>query len=185
MKIEIKLNSTELKASQIEGEQANKIIEGFFKTLMPKEEIIERTTVAAPVKPVVKKEPIKQVAKAVEEPKSVQQIARPKTLPMVESNKTMTHNPFEKLLNRDEFIAHVEQGDVRTGTDGKKLYKSEYHCPECGHSGKRFIREENTYLKCHNCSTKLLVEEAVPGEFLAQDREGYFFIARDYFEGDK
>lgn len=168
MEIKITLENASLEAAQLQGEQTNKVIEGFFNVLG-----------AAPTKNDAPT--IKVVTSGSKQ--SAQQFAQQvsKKLPVVDSNKNMTHTPFADLADKLETPKNETQEDISVTPDGTKLYRSHYWCPECGTNSKRYIRETSDYLKCHECNTKIIVEEAVPGEPLQQDKHGAYFIARDHF----
>lgn len=73
--------------------------------------------------------------------------------------------------------------------DGRWVYRTKYDCMSCGNSGHRFIWSNSTYVKCHSCKEKMLVETAIVeadwenGEPMIDDA-GYYFYADKAYEPD-
>lgn len=174
--IEVILKEKKLILSGVEKEQVDKIINCFFNqkqiNLVGTNIQRKKQKIEIPLKDEVSK------VKVFAEKKS-EGTSRSRTLPIIDSNKSLQHKPFEILQNY-EGIAGEEIG-VSTKQEIPDLYQTSYECPCCGNTGKRHIPKTNKYTKCHTCSTKLLVEYAVPSEFLAQDKNGNYFIARDFY----
>lgn len=179
MDIKIKLPTAEIKAKGLGAEQASNLIEGFFLALVPQ---VMKAVESVPTgfrKGFIQREEFEtKKAKKVKQPIE-EEIT--KKLPIIGSNKSMRHNPFASLadyLPTNEFI----EDDIRI-KNGVETYKANYNCPNCKAPGKRYIWSTSAYLKCHKCETKILVESAVPGaEGLEQDKDGAYFIARDFYE---
>lgn len=84
--------------------------------------------------------------------------------------------------------------DINDRNTGKpmEMFRCDYHCPSCGHQDSRYAAIRNSYVKCFKCETQMALEEAVPGEFTdefisglrvpVQDKNGAYFIARDFME---
>lgn len=96
------------------------------------------------------------------------------------------HGLKRALENREEMVLidglpNVIETIRFTDTEPKiPLYRSSYFCPACGNKGKRYVREINHYLKCHNCESQLVILKTVPNsEFLESNEEGYFFHASE------
>lgn len=176
LSVEVILEDKKLILSGIEKEQVNKIIDCFFNqkqiNLVGTNIDGEKQKIEIPLKKETPK--VKLFAEGKGEVTS-----RPRTLPIIDSNKSLQHKPFE-ILQNFEGIAGAEIG-ASTKQEVPDLYQTSYECPSCGNTGKRHIPKTNKYTKCHTCSTKLLVEYAVPSEFLAQDKNGDYFIARDFY----
>lgn len=178
MKIDIKLLNNTLVAEEVQAEQANKIIDGFFGILNnrsdthPKEITTVVTTVnngnttavAEKVTEIMKKEQPRQTLT--------------KTLPKIDDERRMN-------VSIGEIIGKENFSNVRESEDGQKLYQTGYWC-NCGHEGKRYIPETNDYTKCHQCGEKLLVEPATLDDdeygIPVADKDGNFFIAREKYE---
>lgn len=203
MNVEVTLHDAKLIASSVSDKQANKIIEGFFKSISPKPKVTNAKTEAP--KPVKTKDVVAEsivttfeplpfplpFKKPTPLPKQPQGDGRPKALPVVDSNKNMTQQPFaglsELLEKPPETIgAHtvkwVSEG-IKENEKGEKLYRTHYWCV-CGYSGKRYVPTYYNSCKCHDCGTHLAIEDAVPGEDLKQDKDGAFFIARELYESE-
>lgn len=180
MELKIKLANGKLEGKGLEGEQVNKVIEGFFSVLgaTPATKIEVQKPIVT-VQTTEPKKAVEAVKKAVENAIKPTE-SRPKVLPIVDSNKNMTHTPFEGLADKLR-VNPKGEGDIRYTEDNTPLYRAHYWCPECGTNSKRYIRETSDYLKCHDCGTKIEVEESVPGEPLKQDKHGAYYIAREAF----
>ena len=182
MKIKINLLNNKISAEGVQGEQVNKVIDGFFNFLngsaIPagnEQPVITSespkaipVTISAPSKP-------QQVAK--EEPKKSETPPASKVLPKIDDQRTLKTSIGE--------LVALKPSNIRETEDGTKLYQTHYTC-DCGHTGKRFIRETNDYTKCHECGDKLLIEPATLEEdkdgIPMPDIDGNFFIARELYE---
>src|SRR5690606_12718189 len=201
MKIKMNLMENKITATDVEGEQVNKVIDGFFSVLhatlahtAPKPEPVEApkqkpininvevpATVGFKPTPVYPK-PQKFVApaKLASEPKQ-EPTTEPvsKKLPKIDNERSMT-TPIEELISFQQNIKEI--------ADGILLYQTHYTC-DCGHHGKRFIRNTNDYTKCHSCQAKLVVEPATlenDGKGIpVPDSFGNFFIARELYETEE
>lgn len=183
MKIKINLLNNKISAEGVQGEQVNKVIDGFFDFLngsatpVDKEQSVVATESpkAVPVYIPVTPKP-QQVVK--EEPKSVSSPVS-KVLPKINDQRTLNTSIGE--------LVALKPSNIRETEDGTKLYQTHYTC-DCGHTGKRFIRESNDYTKCHECGEKLLVEPATLEDdadgIPMPDLDGNFFIARELYEGE-
>lgn len=184
MKIEISLLNNKISAEGLQGEQVNKVIEGFFSFLN------------GPTKPAGIKQPVdlfespKAVPVYVPVPPKTQQVAKEE--PKSESpsvSKVLPKINDQRTLNTSigELIMPLKPSNIREIGDGIKLYQTHYTC-DCGHTGYRFIRETNDYTKCHECGEKLLVEPATLEDDVdgipMPDLDGNFFIARELYEGE-
>lgn len=184
MKIEISLLNNKISAEGVQGEQVNKVIDGFFNFLSG------GATPAGNEQPVVKLEPSKAISKPIsavptepqhvvkEEPKS-ESPSVSKVLPKINNQRTLNTKIGE--------LVALTPSNIRETDEGIKLYQTHYTC-DCGHTGKRFIRETNDYTKCHNCGEKLLIEPATLEDdadgIPMSDIDGNFFIARELYEGE-
>lgn len=199
MKIEVKVNDYVLKAIDVQAEQVNKIIEGFFavqgvtSSLTVGDLKVETSapkTVAPKAKEVPKQNPSTVEAVTPSKPK-VDKVQVTKVLPKVNAERTLTTSIAEHLKGVFEAPGDAVQGDKKESfpstklhEDGTTLYQSHYWCP-CGHKGKRWARANVKYLVCHECNEKLLAEEATM-EFDADDvplpdKFGNHFIARELY----
>lgn len=180
MKIDIKLLNNTLAAEEVQAEQVNKVIDGFFGLLHACSDN-NRTDMVTNIRPTVtleaknKTELDQKITETLKKETASQNPS--KVLPKINNERTL-NVPIGEMIN-------LAPSNVREIDGSNKLYQASYHC-DCGHSGKRFIPETNYYLKCHNCNDKLLVEPAT----LEQDEngipkpdvEGNFFIARELYE---
>lgn len=173
--VEVILKDKKLVLSGIEKDQADKIIDCFFNGA----QVNFVGTNEDERKGKIEIDPQKEKPKVKifkEEKKEV--IPRPRVLPIIDSNKSLEHKPFKVLENIESIKNWKADSEKEEVPD---LYQTSYECPCCGNTGKRRIPKTNKYTKCHACSTKLLVEYAIPSEFLAQDKNGNHFIARDFY----
>lgn len=194
MNITVKLGAAEIAGTEFKDAQANKIIEGFFNVLSGSNEsessvTLEKNAVEYNGHEVKVEVAAKEAVKAAQDIKSkLVTPTRSKQLPLVGSTSTLTHKPFAVLSDSKEShetqtLRTDEEKGIRYTEDDTPLFRTHYWCPSCGLNSKRFIREESDYIKCHECDTKIEVEDAVPnnGVELKQDKHGAYFIARDYY----
>lgn len=182
-------------ATNVEGEQVNKVIDGFFSVLhatlaqtAPKPEPVEvpkQGTANINEEVPVGYKPIPVYPKPQKFVKPAELASEPTTetvskkLPKIDSERSMT-TPIGELISFQHNIKEIDNGIL--------LYQTHYTC-DCGHEGKRFIRNTNDYTKCHDCGEKLVIEPAtleydekgipVPDSF------GNFFIARELYETEE
>lgn len=185
MKIKINLLNNKISAEGVQGEQVNKVIDGFFNFLCGP------TKTPADIKnPVIKVETQKILSVPVSTSPKTQQVVKEE--PKSESpsvSKVLPKINDQRTLNTSigELIMPLKPSNIREIGDGIKLYQTHYTC-DCGHTGYRFIRETNDYTKCHECGEKLLVEPATLEDdadgIPMPDLDGNFFIARELYEGE-
>jgi len=184
MKIKINLLNNKISAEGVQGEQVNKVIDGFFNFLNGP------TTPAVNLQSVITVESPKTISKPIPAPPKSQSIVKKeeskgdsipvsKVLPKINDQRTLNTTIGE--------LVAMTPHNIRVTDDGTKLYQTHYTC-DCGHTGKRYIRETNNYTKCHNCGDKLLIEPATLEDdvngILNPDIDGNFFIARELYEGE-
>lgn len=78
--------------------------------------------------------------------------------------------------------------------DGEEVlaYRCSYSCPTCNTEGYRFIPITNDYTTCHNCKTKMEIEEAgdlgtiIDGDYNVPipNEEGCYFVAETLYGRD-
>ncbi|MGF9978707.1 hypothetical protein [Viridibacillus arvi] len=178
MKFDLSIKGATLQAQDAQSEHLTAAIEGFFKVLGTEVES-KNQTITNIIHPIKEKEKqavqLTPTVKVPDKTETVQKSSR--QLPLTGSTETLTHKPFEALGQL--------QNDVRKSNEGHDLYRSHYDCPECGHSGTRYNRATNWFMKCHSCDTKIMQESAVldsDPENPTADNNGNYFIGRDYFE---
>lgn len=98
---------------------------------------------------------------------------------------------FEKqkteTVNLIESPAKIENKNIKLTEKGEKTYRVDYSCPVCEKKSKRFVVQNSTYVKCHNCETKIRIRSAVPGNLNRKntpkmDENGAYFIATELLQ---
>lgn len=192
MKININLLNNTLVAEDVQAEQANKVIDGFFGLLSNRKDKnesfiakIEPTSVFTESK--MPEAPRKtyevrtrEGLKSAGDNEKLQQ-KQSKLLPKIDDSRTLAVSIGEMIKPL------ITPSNIRVLEDGTKIYQTAYTC-DCGHEGKRFIPETNDYAKCHKCGEKLLVEAATlhadKQGIPEPDIDGNFFIAREIYVFD-
>ena len=177
MKIDIKLLNNTLVAEEVQTEQINKIIDGFFGVLNNYSNTRPRKNMTVVTNSV--ENATKIAGKIIETTKKEQhQQNSVKILPKINDERSLN-------VSIGEIIGKENSTNLRELEDGQKLYQTGYWC-SCGHEGKRFIPATNYYTKCHQCGEKLLVEPATldadENGIPFADANGNFYIAREKYE---
>lgn len=77
------------------------------------------------------------------------------------------------------------KGNIRTDRTGTLTYLAEYDCPNCGHSGYRFIWASSHFMKCPKCACQMTVEPLMPKQTNGvplPTKDGVFFSASKFYD---
>ncbi|MGG1659433.1 hypothetical protein [Brevibacillus sp. NRS-1366] len=92
---------------------------------------------------------------------------------------------YEAVNDQPEWV----RTGIKVDPDGRKRYKSRYHCVICNNKGTHYIFEEASEIKCHSCKMKMPVSPAHPKGFRNEmdnstnsDSFGNYFRAGDYLD---
>lgn len=80
----------------------------------------------------------------------------------------------EEKIEPDYFKTGIQYRDW----NGEQVptYKTSYFCPN-GHQGRRYVKEDATFVFCHSCSKRLKIRDAHKDGFPNRDTFGNFYIA--------
>lgn len=136
-------------------ETAQPKVDSFAKTEAPK---VEQPIVKSPVVETVEKEMV-TVQKEKPEPKKEELPKQPESLSADYDAPT---------ADVDFDVSHLEPNDKNFGNpavlvnayNSELLFRTSYDCPCCKNKGFRWIPESHLFVGCHNCETKIRVDDA-------------------------
>lgn len=188
MKIDIKLLNNTLAAEEVQAEQVNKVIDGFFGLLQAGLDNIQTNKVTN-IRPTVTMEAknTTEVAQKITETLKKETASQnpQKILSKVNGTRSLNVPIGEIIESKQEEEQTNWKTGIRYNNEDEPRYQTKYWC-DCGNTGKRYVPKDSKYVHCHECNQKLIIEPATLKKdehgLPERDQWGNFYIARELYE---
>lgn len=191
MKVNLQMNvatgTLNFEGKGLESTNVQSIIDGMFSlhqvgTAQPKVDSIVKTEAPKVEQPIVKPPVVEKVEKetiAVQEEKP-----EPQKEELPKQPESLSADYDAPKADVDFDVSHLEPNDKHFGNpavlvdiyNSDLLFRTSYDCPCCKNKGFRWVAESHLHLVCHNCGTKIKVEDATDDSIIVFYRGMYYDV---------